>query len=220
MRLRDRADAGERLAEVIAQEPPPQPAVLAIPRGGVPIGATVARCLSCPWDVVVVRKLALPWNPEAGFGAVAVDGTTVLNQEFLRRAGLSPEAVERIKARALEEAGRRDRIYRAGRPLPPLAGYSVILVDDGLASGYTVLAAAEFAKKSGPREVVVAAPVASISAVELLQPRVDRVVVLHVSHQRDFAVASFYQDFTQLTDEGVVATLRGFRAGLPSASAP
>jgi predicted phosphoribosyltransferase len=160
-------------------------------------------------DVVVVRKLALPWNPEAGFGAVAVDGTTVLNPQFLERVRLDPEAVEGIKARELEEAARRDRIYRADRPFPPLTGYSVILIDDGLASGYTMFAAVEFAKKSRPREVVVASPVASGAAVELLQPRVDRVVVLHVSHRWNFAVASFYQDFAQLTDEEVVTTLRG-----------
>ncbi len=215
MWLRDRADAGERLAKVLAQEPPPQPLVLAVPRGGVPIAAIVAQHLNCPWDVVVVRKLALPWNPEAGFGAVAVDGTTVLNPEFLQRALLASAELERIKSQALDEVGRRDRAYRAGRPFPALTGYSVILTDDGLASGYTMLAAVEFAKKSRPREVVVASPVASGAAVRLLQPAVDRLVVLHVSHRWNFAVASFYRDFAQLTDEEVVMTVRGSATGAP-----
>lgn len=208
MRFGDRGDAGQRLAQALAQEPHLHPVVLAIPRGGVPIAALVAQELHCPWDVVVVRKLAFPWNLELGFGAVALDGTTVLNQSLLRRAELTPAEVEQTTVEALREAERRDRTYRGGRPFPRLEGCTVILTDDGLASGYTMLAAVEFVRKSGPLWVVVASPVASDSAVRLLRPVTDRLITLYVSDACRFAVASFYHTFTQLTDEEVLMALK------------
>lgn len=210
--FRDRGDAGQRLAHTLAQEGLPHPVVLAIPRGGVPIAACIAEELRCPWDVVVVRKLAFPWNSELGFGAVALDGTTVQDQKLLDRTRLTLEELEQIKGEALREAERRDRTYRGGRPFPPTGGCSVILTDDGLASGYTMLAAVEFVKKSRPGRVVVASPVASNSAVGLLRPAVDRLVALHVSDAWSFAVARFYQTFTQLTDEEVLISLEAGQA--------
>ncbi|MFQ5882013.1 MAG: phosphoribosyltransferase [Candidatus Methylomirabilales bacterium] len=212
MRFLDRADAGERLAEAIAEEALLHPLILAIPRGGVPIVTLTAERLHCPWDVVVVRKLAFPWNPELGFGAVALDGTSVLNQELLRRAHLTPEEVEQVKVEALREVERRDGLYRAGRPFPFLGGCSVILTDDGLASGYTMLAAVEFVRKRRPLQVVVASPVASDSAMVLLQSAADRLIVLHVSDAWSFAVASHYHNFAQLTDEEVLTALKASQA--------
>jgi putative phosphoribosyl transferase len=207
VRFRDRRDAGQRLGQVLAQDGLPHPVVLAIPRGGVPIAVRIAAALGCPWDVVVIRKLAVPWNPEMGFGAVAVDGTTIENRQFLDRTGLTASQVERIRAEALREAERRDRLYRAGRPSPDLTGRSVVLTDDGLASGYTVLAAVEWVKKADPLQVIVATPVASDSAAALVELAADRLAALYVSDARNFAVADFYTDFAQLTDEGVLTFL-------------
>lgn len=218
MRFQDRSDAGRRLAQALAQEPLPQPLVLAIPRGGVPIAPLIAEELRCPWDVVVVQKLAFPWNPELGFGAVALDGTVVQNHKLLERTQLTPGEVEHVKGEVLQEAERREQIYRGGRPFPRVAGCSVILTDDGLASGYTMLAAVESMKKAGPRQVVVASPVASDSAVELFRPAVDRLVTLHVSDAWSFAVGSFYRAFSQLTDEEVLKIMKASHPLLPPAS--
>jgi putative phosphoribosyl transferase len=217
VRFRDRGEAGRRLARVLSLDPLPRPVVLAIPRGGVPISASIAAALGCPWDVAVVRKLAFPWNPELGFGAVALDGTTVRNDKLLDRSRLTPADVERVRAGALREAERRDRVYRGGRPLPNLAGRSIVLTDDGLASGYTMLAAVESVRKSEPLAVVVAAPVASDAAVTLLRPAVDRLVILHASDTWSFAVADFYDDFSQLVDGEVLMILEASDLRLSSA---
>ena len=218
VRFRDRSEAGHRLAQALAQEPLPDPLVLAIPRGGVPIAARIAEALRCPWDVVVVQKLAFSWNPELGFGAVALDGTVVQNHNLLERTQSSPGEVEHVKGEVLREAERREQIYRGGRPFPRVAGCSVILTDDGLASGYTMLAAVECLKKAGPRQVVVASPVASDCAVGLVQPAVDRLVTLHISDASSFAVGSFYRAFSQLTDEEVLMTLNAGRPPAPPTS--
>ncbi|MHB0912023.1 MAG: phosphoribosyltransferase [Armatimonadota bacterium] len=201
--FRDRRDAGRRLALRLAEYKERQPVVLAVPRGGVPVGYEVARALDAPFDVIVPRKLPIPWNPEAGFGAVTADGTTVLNEPMVRSLGLSGEEIHEVATEVRAEVLRRTREYRDAKPEPAVGGKTVILVDDGLASGYTMLAAVESVRKHSPSTMVVAVPVAAIGAYRLVAEVVDRLVALIVSERIPFAVASFYAVWRDLTDEEV-----------------
>lgn len=209
----NRLQAGELLAEELERRSLKDPTVLGIPRGGVPIAAAIAKRLSCPIEVVVLRKLPLPWSPEAGFGAVTLDRTLILNEPMVKSLGLRREEIERIAQEVYQEVLRRDRIYRGERPFPDLCGRTAILCDDGLATGYTMLAAVEFVRKKGPVRIVVASPVASETAVKVLAPHVDELVLLHVSCALRFAVADFYEDFSEMGDEEVVEILLKFQRG-------
>jgi putative phosphoribosyl transferase len=157
MIFKDRHDAGRQLAERLLLYRC-NAVVLAIPRGGVPVGYEVSRGLDVPLDIIVPRKLPIPSDPEAGFGAVAPDGTVVLNEALMWYLGLSTEEIERIIGEVLGEVRRRIREYRGDRPLPRLSGKNVIVVDDGLASGYTMIAAVRALRKERPRRVIVAVP--------------------------------------------------------------
>ena len=210
-RFPNRLRAGELLAEELLRRDLLDPIALGIPRGGIPIAAVIAKRLSCPMDVVVLRKLPIPWSPEAGFGAITLDRTMILNEPTVRSIGLEREEIERIASRVYQEVLRRDRIYRAERPFPNLCGRTAILCDDGLATGYTMLAGVEFVRKRGPTRIVVASPVASDTAVEVLAPHVDELVFLHVSYTVSFAVADFYEDFSDMSDEEVVEIILKFQ---------
>jgi len=204
--FRDRRDAGRQLAERLAGYKGQRPLVLAIPRGGVPVGCEIARRLQAPLDLIIPRKLPIPYNPEAGFGAVTADGTVVLNDEMARSLGLSPEEIESIAMAVRDEVQRRERLYRQGPPPDP-AGRTVIVTDDGLATGYTMIAAVRMIKKGRPRKVIVAVPVSPRSSVERLQREADEVVCLHEQTCGPFAVASFYDSFPDLSDGEVLAYL-------------
>jgi len=205
--FRDREEAGQRLAERLAQLNLKDPLILAIPCGGVPVGVQIARRLKAPLDLMVVRKLQIPWNTEAGFGAVAPDGTLTLNPQIAPHLNLDERGIEEIKERTLREIRRRLHRFRGNRQPPTLSGRTVILVDDGLATGYTMLVAAQSARKAQPHKLVVATPVASTRAAQLLQPKCDTFVALHVSAAIPFAVASFYQHWHDLTDGEVLSYL-------------
>ena len=205
--FRDRRDAGRRLAERLLDYEGRDAVALAIPRGGVPVGVEVAKRLGAQLDVIVPRKIPIPWNPEAGMGAITADGTTVLNESMVRSLGLSKEEIEHAADEVRQEVIRRTETYRAGRAEPEIAGKPVILVDDGLASGYTMLAAIEFLRKQSPSSVVVAVPVASQGAARLIGPKVDELVALIVSERLPFAVADFYLEWRDLTDDEVLAYL-------------
>lgn len=200
----NRLRAGELLAEELERRGLKDPIALGIPRGGVPIAAVIAKRLSCPIEVVVLRKLPIPWSPEAGFGAITLDRTLILNEPTVKSIGLGLEEIERIAQGVYQEVLRRDRVYRGERPFPDLCGRTAVLCDDGLATGYTMLAAVEFVRKKGPIRIVVASPVASDRAVEVLAPHGDELVLLHVSYALRFAVADFYEDFSDISDEEVV----------------
>ncbi|MBI2368742.1 MAG: phosphoribosyltransferase [Deltaproteobacteria bacterium] len=210
-RFATRVRAGEQLAERLATRALTDPIVLGIPRGGLPVGVPIAQRLGCPLDAIVLRKVPVPWSPEMGYGAVTLDATRVMNAPLLRRLKLTPEEVDRDVARVYEEVLRRDRIYREGRPFPPLQGRSVILTDDGLATGYTMLAAVVFARKHQPQKVLVAVPVSSDTAAELLRAAADDLICLYVSEAPSFAVANFYEDFSDMTDEEVLQWLKRAR---------
>lgn len=202
---RDRDAAGEALADRLTDYAGrPEVLVLGLVRGGVPVAARVARSLRVPLDVLVVRKLGVPWSPEVGFGALGPGGVRVLNEDVAGR--LESEDVDRVTSEEGEELARREARYRAGRPPLNLAGHTAILVDDGLATGATAAVAVEVAHRMGADRTVLAAPVGSTEAVAWLRRIADEVVCPLVPP--DFgAVSRFYEDFPQTSDDEVTALL-------------
>ncbi|MFE2283220.1 phosphoribosyltransferase family protein [Streptomyces sp. NPDC059443] len=206
MMFTDRTDAGQQLAGALRHLVREDPVVLGLPRGGVPVAFQVARMLSAPLDVIVVRKLGVPSHRELGFGAIGEGGVRIINEDIVGLSRVRQEdlaAVERAETVALASQARR---FRGDRPRVPLDGRSVIVVDDGIATGATAAAACEVVRAQGAARVVLAAPVAPPDAVAWLRTRADEVVCL--STPRAFrAVGEWYQDFTQTTDEEVLALL-------------
>jgi len=202
---RDRDAAGEALADRLTDYAGrPEVLVLGLVRGGVPVAARVARSLRVPLDVLVVRKLGVPWSPEVGFGALGPGGVRVLNQDVAER--LEAADVDRVTSEEGAELARREARYRAGRPPLNLAGHTAILVDDGLATGATAAVAVEVAHRMGADRTVLAAPVGSTEAVAWLRRIADEVVCPLVPP--DFgAVSRFYEDFPQTSDDEVTALL-------------
>ena len=204
----DRIHAGEVLAKRLRDLDPQDPLVLAIPNGGVPVGAPIARALNCPLHLIVVRKLQIPENPEAGFGSVASDGTMLLNHTLVESLGISEKTIQRQKGLAMKSI--RERISRYGKmaQFPELFNRTVVLVDDGLASGFTMEAAIHVVKKHSPGGVVVAVPTSSMTAFRRISPLVDTLLCPDVSRLRIFAVANAYKEWRDLDDEEIIAILR------------
>ncbi|WIM94031.1 phosphoribosyltransferase family protein [Actinoplanes oblitus] len=190
-----------------------RPIVLALPRGGLPVAAPIAERLGADLDIVVVRKLGAPGHPEFGLGAIAEDGPPVYDQDNLRYAGVIEEDMSDILAAEREELARRVRRYRGGRPAPPVAGRLVILVDDGLATGVTAHAALRWIAGRGPARVLLAVPVCSPQARDLLAPETDGVICLSAPSEF-LAVGRWYHDFGQLSDDDVDDVLQRFRHAL------
>ncbi|HEV7459016.1 MAG TPA: erythromycin esterase family protein [Solirubrobacteraceae bacterium] len=210
-RFRNRVHAGRLLAERLrGYAGLDGVVVLGLPRGGVPVAFEVARELDAPLDVFLVRKLGVPGQEELAIGAVATGGTRVLNQELIDALGIADETVEAIDARARRELERRERAYRGERPPPDLAGRTVILVDDGLATGATMSAAVRAVREDAPARVVVAVPVADPNVCDSLRAEADEVVCLTTPAPLH-SVGSWYEDFTQTTDEEVRELLRRAR---------
>lgn len=207
----DRFAAGRELARALRKYANrPDVRVLALPRGGVPEGYEVAKELGVPLDVFLVRKLGVPGHPEFAMGAIASGGVGVLDGEVVDRLGLSREEVQQVVREEQRELERREQVYRAGREPPLLREQTVILVDDGLATGSTMLAAVRALKQLGPARVVVAVPVGSVEACESLQREADEVVCLETPEPFQ-AVSLWYRDFSQTSDEEVSELL--VRAG-------
>jgi putative phosphoribosyl transferase len=207
-RFATRFDAGRRLGARLADRyADADPVVLGLPRGGVPVAAEVAAALGARMDVFVVRKLGVPWQPELAFGAVASGGARVLNSDVVAAGRLDGATIDRLTEAAAAEVQRRERAYRGAGAAPELRGRTVILVDDGIATGATVRAAVEAVRALGAAAVVVAAPVAPQRVVAQLREVADRVVVL-VSAARFGSVGSFYGDFGQLSDLDVQDIMR------------
>jgi len=200
--LNDRTEAGERLASRLEKYRDERPIVFALPRGGVPVAAPIARRLACPLDVIVARKVGAPRNPEYGLGAVVEDGTVLLDAARVRAAGYRTEDLATTIARELEEAVERAQRYRAGRPLPEVSGRTVVLVDDGIATGVTVRAALKALRPRGPLRILVAAGVAPLDTVRELEREADGVVVLE-SPTEFFAVGEFYRRFEPVSEDAV-----------------
>lgn len=210
MLFQDRVEAGRRLATELTARLPTirdeDPIVLAIPRGGVPIGYEVARAIDAPLDLFIARKLGAPGHEELGIGAVAPGGTRFLDADAIRALGVSEAYIEEVTRKELAELERRLRCFRGDRPPPAIEGRSVVLVDDGLATGVTALASLAALRLQHPRRLVFAAPVCSIEGATAVSRQADDVVCVAMP-ERFFGVGAWYRDFTQTTDEEVVELL-------------
>ena len=203
VRFRDRAEAGRALARALPHYAVRDDVVvLALPRGGVPVGYEVAKELGVPLDVFLVRKLGVPRHEELAMGAIASGGVLVLDDRVLRWLGINKGQIQKTLARELDELRRREAAYRDGRPLSALKGKTVILVDDGLATGASMQAAARAVRRHEPARIVVAVPVASRPTCDQLRDGVDEVVCA-VTPVPFYAVGNWYEDFSQTTDEEV-----------------
>lgn len=210
MRFRDREDAGWRLANRLMDYRHANPVILALPRGGISVAYEIARTFQVPFDVLLVRKLGVPMMPEVSFGAVAEGGIVYLDQSLVKKMGISKQTIQEIALAELAELERRRETYRDGRPLPSLAGRTVILVDDGVANGWTVRAAIGRIRKEKPLKVVLAVPVAQSQIAEELRSEVDHLVCLETP--LDFmAVSQHYSDFRQVQDKEAMALLERAR---------
>jgi putative phosphoribosyl transferase len=206
MLFADRADAGRRLGELLAPSVASDAVVLGIARGGVVVAAEVARALRAPLDVVVPRKVGAPFNPELGLGAVA-PGVRFLDERLIRDLGVPPDYLEREIAAQEREIERRQAAYREDRGPVDVRDSVAVVVDDGVATGGTAVAALRWARAAGAREVVLAVPVAPPQAMPMLQAEADRVVAL-ATPEPFHAVGQWYRDFDQTTDAEVVALLQ------------
>ncbi len=203
MLFRDRTEAGQVLAgRLSGYANRPDVLVLALPRGGVPVAYEVAQVLHAPLDVFLVRKLGVPGREELAMGAIASGGVRVLNEDVVRALGISPEVIKSVAAGELHELTRRERLYRGDRPLPDVTGRTIILVDDGLATGSTMRAAVAALRRRNPKRIIVAVPVGSAETCNEFQGEADEVVCARTP-EPFYAVGQWYEDFTQTTDEEV-----------------
>lgn len=207
MVFKDRIEAGKKLAKKFKTTK--NLVVLAIPRGGVVLGAEIAKKLKAPLDIIVARKLGAPGSPELAIGAVTADGEMNLDEELIERIGVDYGYILKEQEEQMKEAARREEVYRERRPKPNLKGKTVILVDDGLATGATMEAAVKSAKASRVSKIIVAVPVAPRDTAAHFEKIVDEVVVLDVPEIFG-AVGEFYSDFLQVSDEQVIEILREY----------
>lgn len=211
MRFVNRSDAGRQLAHELGRRDEDDPLIEALPRGGVPVAAEVASLLGADLDVILVRKLGVPTQPELAMGAIGEAGVRVLNDDVIRRAGVSTDALARIEARERAEIDQRTRRYRGSTPPHPMQGRVVVIVDDGLATGATARAACEVARANGARYIVLAVPVAPEGWDRMLGDAADEYVGVHAPASFR-GVGQFYRDFRQVPDDDVVRILAARRA--------
>jgi predicted phosphoribosyltransferase len=201
--FRNRREAGEKLAILLKDYRGRDVVVLAIPRGGALVAHVIKEKLQCDWDLIIPRKLGAPFNKEIAIGAVTQDGTLLLDEEMILYLNVSKDYIEEEKNRQIEEIKRRMKIYKADKAPVPLKGKKVILVDDGIATGFTVKAAIKSIQNAGAFELVIAVPVAPSDVLEELLEDVNRVVCLE-SPYPFYAVGMYYEDFHQTTDDEVI----------------
>lgn len=202
-RFRNRTEAGKTLAQYLTDYANQENLlVLALPRGGVPVAFEVAKALNAPLDVCIVRKLGVPGHKELAMGAIAAGGIRVLNADVINTLGIDKEAIQAVAAEELEELQRRDRTYRGYAPPINVKDKTVILIDDGIATGSTMRAAIATLNEQQPKKIVVAIPVAPASTYKELQSEVDQVVCLQIPEYLS-AIGLWYEDFSQTTDEEV-----------------
>ena len=211
MSFRDRSDAGRALAQALAKYKDERPVILALPRGGVPVAAEVAAALKAPLDLILVRKIGVPMQPELAMGAV-VDGKTPLvvrNEDVIAMAGISDEEFKAVRGRELAEIERRRERYLGGRLPVEIAGRTVIIVDDGIATGATTRAALRAIRARKPKKLVLAVPVAPTDTIEAMYGEADEIVSLE-QHILFGAIGIYYSDFRQISDEEVIEILKRF----------
>ena len=209
--FRDRRDAGILLAEMLREYGGGNAYILAIPAGGVPVAKEVSRLLGLKLDVAIARKVQLPDEPEAGFGAIGPDDVLVLNDDLIKERRLTQDIIEKQVRKASQSVRWREEIFRENAPYPDLKSKTVIIIDDGLASGYTMLAIIRFAREHGASKVIVAVPTASERAAEMLLMEADEVYVLNIRAGTVFAVADAYEQWNDISDEEALSILQTSR---------
>src|SRR3989344_2720299 len=205
MIFKDRLEAGELLAKKLRKYKGKDTLILAIPREGVVVGSVVAKELECPLDLIIIRKLGAPGNPELAIGATTSYGSLILDQELISKLKISSEYIKSEHRKQLLEAKRREKVFRVSSALK-ISGKNVILIDDGLATGSTVMAAITAIKQKLPKKIILAVPIAPKSTMKLIEPEVDILIVLDTP-ENFYAIGQFYQDFPQLSDDEVIGFL-------------
>jgi len=206
--FQDREDAGRKLSVFLSDYKDAKSIVLAIPAGGVAVAKEIKDALSLSLDLLIVRKIQIPWNPEAGFGAVNLDGYVIFNEDLLRHLGLTERVITSQLGKTREILKKRNLLFRGGKDFPSLKDKSVILVDDGLASGYTMLAAIEYAKKRNPSKIVIAVPTGSHKTVRKISPFADVLCCLNIREDYPYAVAEAYRNWYDVSDEEVLKIMK------------
>jgi len=209
----DRNDAGRLLAEKLIKYKASDGMVLGIPSGGVPVAAEIANSLNLPMDLIIVRKIQIPYNPEAGFGAMGPDGEIIFNEKLLSQLRLTEDDIKKQIQKNGDILKKRNQLFRGEKPFPSLKDKIVIVVDDGLASGYTMLVAVGFIKRKMPQKIVVAVPTASKRTADFILSEVDELVCLNIRTGFPFAVADAYRNWYDLTDEEVLNIIKTGKKG-------
>lgn len=200
----DRNEAGHILARTLSKYKGSDALVLGIPSGGIPIALAIARDLKLPMDLIIVRKIQIPYNPEAGFGAIGPGGEIIFNERLLTQLKITENEIEAQVVKTKDIIQKRNQLFRGNKPFPSLKGKIIITVDDGLASGYTMLAAIKFIKRNYPQKVIIAVPTGSKKTVDFVLSVVDELVCLNVRSKFPFAVADAYRNWYDLSDKEVL----------------
>jgi putative phosphoribosyl transferase len=208
--FRDRKHAGEILAEMLGAYKNTDAVIFAIPAGGVPVAAEIAVKLQISLEVAVVSKITLPWNTEAGYGAIAFDGTMILNEEMISRLGLEESDIEKGIENTLIKVKRRDAVFKSEHSSRKVSGRAAILVDDGIASGYTMMVAVEALKKAGASQIIIAVPTAHLENIKQLMSKVDAIYCANIRSGWSFAVADAYEFWSDVSEEEIIEILKGF----------
>ena len=206
----DRFEAGKVLGEMLKSKykKAPNALALAIPAGGVPVGMEVSRKLELSFDLIIVKKIPLPHNPEAGYGALTLEGSAFLNEDLVSRFELDASQTKNDISVIRKELEERNTLFRNGRPFPDLSDKTAILVDDGLASGYTMMASIDTVRNEGAKEIVIAIPTAPTSSIEKIEPLVDEIYCANIREKIFFAVADAYENWYDLSKEEVLSLIK------------
>ena len=212
MKFVNRSHAGRRLAHLLDHVRGESAVVLGLPRGGIPVGFEVALRLSAPLEVLLVRKLGVPFQPELAFGALGEGGIRIIDEDRVTRLGITPEQVDRIEQRERQEIARQAKLYRQGRATADLSMKTAVIVDDGIATGSTALAACSIARRLGAERIIMATPVAPRNAPAIFKDAADEFVSLSIP-RRFAAIGFFYTDFRPTSDPEVIELLERARSG-------
>ena len=211
--FKDRRDAVQKLVEFIGEIDEMRSLISAIPRGGVSVGQVLCEAYKAPMELALTRKLPIPWSPEAGFGAVTIDGTVSLNEDFFDQLNMTKKETDKITERVIAELKRRAAKYAVPEKLLQVERRRVYVVDDGLATGYTAIAAAQMIRKRNPSELVLAVPASPADTLKRVSAYFDKTYCLIEQKHLPFAVASFYHDFHDMTDEEVNSIITELTSG-------
>ncbi|MFH1775054.1 MAG: phosphoribosyltransferase family protein [Chloroflexota bacterium] len=207
----DRRDAGRKLTDELVEYLDQPVVVLGIPNGGVTIALEVARLLKADFEFVISRKIPLPFNTEAGLGSITDDGTMIINEEVVAKMGLTQQQIHDQASEVRTAIRQRTLLYRGDRPLISVVGKTAIIIDDGLATGYTMMAAVQSVRRRRPKEVIAAVPVASAAAAKLVEEKADRVVTCFTGSSPEFYLSDFYRQWYEISDDEVVRSIREWR---------